>query len=256
MINANPTMSSLGFLDPLSAKSRRPLTRCTGPPADAPGSCYDHDDLVTVTVQGQDFKFFRRLLIYHSGYFSNILSPNKPEGEYALIVKIDNVAPYLFKAFRLWIYTGRFRDRVESPNNTEPYAQIHVYLKLWLLADFLRVQAMKNTAIDKLHELTVLSPKDSKPKIKACLKAVYEQTVEGAPLRQFAVDWATSMYKYEEFMAIGKEYLHADLLLDVLKFAKAHGGNWPVRTEEQWRRMNRCRCWHDHSEQDRKHTVA
>ncbi|KAF3002614.1 hypothetical protein E8E13_008788 [Curvularia kusanoi] len=86
------------------------------PAAIPPSSCYDMNDIVVVSVEDvetetvKEYKFFRKLLAWHSSYFAAALDP---EGWFmqtdADVLELQD-SHKVFDAFQSWMYTGRLMD--------------------------------------------------------------------------------------------------------------------------------------------------
>ncbi|KAF1954544.1 hypothetical protein CC80DRAFT_594970 [Byssothecium circinans] len=230
---------------PTLPTSLYPLSKCTHPLPQPPSTCYDLSDIVTVTIRVlqdgmvEDFLMIRPLLSWHSGFFNAALGEKwgyKAEGKAELAIEDDIDA---FRAFKCWIHTSKLRD---DPTETSDEMTGKGYLKnsnlinIWEFAEYRVIPALKNAAIDMLHERT--SDK------WAAMKS---------DLRRFVVDTTASAFSAEKLDKRVPGW-RKDLPEDFVASFRARRLDLETHTlkdregvsKSEWTKLNRCN-WHDHS---------
>lgn len=218
----------------------------------SPSTCYNPKTLVKVVVRlAQDEKTYdlpRGLLEWHTSYFAVAFDPVKSasfmtstDGELVLEEDIP-----VFDAFCCWLYTGRLKDA--SPTTTAPilsklYLPEMTLYQTWVFADMRGIPALKNAAIDMLHERSCASWRMSDKNIIYC----YKNTVRGSKLRKYIVGLSTQMQSYGDFQKLMATLdLPTDFLVDAIPILMAQGEGHKSIGREAWIAIDRCQ-WHDHS---------
>lgn len=188
----------------------------------------------------------RQLLRWHSAYFAAALDPEGgfvKEGVKELHIE-DNIQA--FEAFFCWIFTGKLKDVVpptDGAKATDAYLSLHTICNVWFFGELRGIPALKNVAIDMLHERCCAKW----VWLSGCIKLVYENTVEGSQLRKYIVDMTTRTISVGGILAVSKDLLTVDFLRDILPIYanRAQGGVSPLG-QKDWAGQDRCK-WHDHS---------
>ncbi|KAF2813012.1 uncharacterized protein BDZ99DRAFT_341310, partial [Mytilinidion resinicola] len=151
------------------------------------------DDLVSVVVgEGKEvFRIYRGVLTYHSSHFAAALNGSFKESETG-VVALGEEDVEVFKAFYSWIYNRRLRDTPAPSHNDNSgeaekmavTAWEELLCKIFVFADMRGVLALKNDAIDALHESISCSWMSIEGNN---VQYIYNNTVETSQLRRFAV---------------------------------------------------------------------
>ncbi|EAT81163.2 hypothetical protein HBI56_105130 [Parastagonospora nodorum] len=222
------------------------LSNCKGPPVAAPSTCFNHLDVMTITVRegvkSKEYHVFHGLLTWHSGYLAAALSPtsgfhDSGTNSFEFIEDIE-----VFDTFTCWLYTGKLDDASEPISAARPpHLSPLVLSKIWVFADFHIIPALGNAAIDALHEHQALLWVTPSPVIKY----VYEHTKPDSLLRRYLQDAFTKTMTLESVMSRDKEEHTVEFLHDILLvIARRKKGEKLERM--QWAKLDRCK-WHDHS---------
>jgi hypothetical protein len=216
------------------------------------------NDLVTIIVQEDDtsksFSLPKKLLVWHSSYFAAALDPEgwfAPSGSDKLQID-DDIG--VFEAFSCWMYTGRLRDpptlkMITDEGDEELGARYLAPLKLcqiWVFGDARGVPALKNAAIDMLHEcLTVIWHTGP---FKPTIKYIYRNTTDRSHLRKFLIDMHAWTRSFECFSKINRTVFTIDFVMEVMPIfiQRAQTGEPKIFTQKSWTKVDRCQ-WHDHS---------
>ncbi|KAF3036610.1 hypothetical protein E8E11_002366 [Didymella keratinophila] len=203
--------------------------------------------MITIVVRDNNktkgYKVFRKLLMWHSSYFTRALNPSSrfiSEQEKSITLEYSH---QLSNAFYCWLYTGRLKDPVENAaGKTQVYLDPALVCEILLLAYCRGIPELGNSAIDMLHECYVATWNTP----NTCITYIHSNTVAIFLLRSFIVYWSSSTHSFESLDFPDEEnqqtvqYLH-DVML---KIAERNGQrHW---SREEAMAMNRCQ-WHDDS---------
>ncbi|KAH7390914.1 hypothetical protein DE146DRAFT_618526 [Phaeosphaeria sp. MPI-PUGE-AT-0046c] len=227
------------------------LSTCKGPSVYAPSTCYDPINVVTILVRSAKENTYvipRGLLIWHSSYFAAALDPsnsaNFATGANGELMMEEDVE--VFDAFCCWLYTGRLKDPCSTSTTSkflELYLKRKILYQIWIFAEMRGVPAMKNAAIDMLHENVCASWTSLRGGISYC----YENIVRGSALRQYMLNRSTQVKSFESFKNfMTKNELPYDFLIDAIPILVAQGEGHESIGREAWIAIDRCQ-WHDHS---------
>ncbi|KAF2112160.1 hypothetical protein BDV96DRAFT_614485 [Lophiotrema nucula] len=206
-----------------------PLSQCKDPPQPPPSTCFDHKDSITLKVvdgvKQETFSIARGLLRWHSAFFAAALDPYGSSKESTSKKRELKEEIPVVRAFHCWIYTGRLLDPPKPEESSDnQYLSSAVLCKIWVFADFRGFPALKNAAIDMLHES--MAAKWATPSDDMILY-VYQNSPEGSQLRKFFI-YAWIRTKSEGCF---KELKKQDV---------------PTDHQYWWATLDRC-FWHDHS---------
>lgn len=202
---------------------------------------YDLNDLVTIQVKHKDdireFRMVRPLLRWHSSFFNAALDPSGGyrENQTNKIEILEDVEA--FKSFGSWIFTKELEVTVKNKDmitklalstgatgetrqkREENMTEFEISLKLckiWVLGEKRGVPALKNAAIDVLHQRFA----DSCQTNAALLPYVYENTLAGSTLRKFYVTMYTrskNIPKFVQSLRSTKEDVPQEFLWECLE---------------------------------------
>ncbi|KAF2493991.1 hypothetical protein BU16DRAFT_61435 [Lophium mytilinum] len=223
------------------------------------GPCIDafnHEILIKVGKEGKEVRIYEGLLTYHSSYFAAALSGSFIEGQTKVIeLKEDEVE--VFSAFHCWIYTGRLHPSRESPLSRDAYKaptsseRNDLYLllaKIFVFGDMRGIPALKNEAIDILHQLYTCTWTDFH---LSAVKYIYKNTTATSQLRQFVAHAnVIGLRDLKSFHETTSTAWPIAYVFDVLQLVamKDRSGAWPKLTGNRmhWAKLDRCQ-FHDHS---------
>lgn len=146
-----------------------------------------YDRVVTVLV-GPEQKIFhvhRGLICHYSTYFRGAWKGEFREA-HEEVVKLENDEVKVFEVFFSWLYTHRFFEENGAPTN---WAIGRMTLaKVWIFGDARGIPELQNAIIDEM--ITCIAKWE---RLNAqFVKEVYDNTVDGAPLRKFSVEYFLS----------------------------------------------------------------
>ncbi|KAH7394545.1 hypothetical protein BKA66DRAFT_567480 [Pyrenochaeta sp. MPI-SDFR-AT-0127] len=238
------------------------LSICKSQHVQAPSTCYDATDLVTILINDSNppqktemYEVPRELLRWHSSYFAAALDSNSCFKK-ALGCDLELVEDItVFDAFYCWVSTGKLRDPPGSPGNAdadELYLSPWLLPKIWVFADMRGIPALASAAIDMLHE-RVFAKWTTAINLT---NFIYEHSPTSCNLRKYIVDLNTKTKSYIGFKTQMKpELCPAEFLLEVLPILVRNGESCKSISRQAWTRIDRCQ-WHDHSGPGGKLRVA
>lgn len=163
--------------------------------------------LVTVVVGEEkvEFKVPSAALCSKSPFFKAACADRWTNGNEARI-ELSEEPPLGFKAFLVWLYTGKFGDIVSSEQPDTDEAIMEDYrvkwrfmATCWVLGDFLQVPTFCNAVVDEMIE--VLSECMENTSKMCCSNEetiiyIYSRTMDAtSPLRRLVIDaWVTCIY--------------------------------------------------------------
>lgn len=202
--------------------------------------------MITIVVkdgdESKEYKIFRKLLMWHSAYFTAALDREGGFAEAGAEVLQLEYSHQMFDAFYCWLYTGRLKDRpsdMTDPNDV--YLHNLVLSEIWLFADCRGIPQLGNSAIDMLHERYVATWR-----VPTIVKYVYDNTTEASKLHAYLIEstiWTKdldSLGKWLNWEQQTVEYLH-DVMPKIARRDPKDRLNRKSATP-----MDRCK-WHDHS---------
>ena len=208
----------------------------------------EYGPIVTVVVgTGVDrrgFNVYKGLLAHYSTYFKNALKDCWLEDSNNKINLLDD-NPEVFAAFFNWLYGGKLYFNLDADGSIPLTAAL--VCEIYVFGDARGIPDLCNVAMDTLFQVCTQwygFPKDM-------LTYVWDNTMEGAPMRKFLVDFAVENYNWIGIKT-DKECFPAHFLLEVIaacRHARVSPGNRFPR-EEAWkeRKMaDMCVNYHDHS---------
>lgn len=147
--------------------------------------------IVKIGKEKVSFTLYKAFLIHYSLYFEKALTGNFKEASTG-IIHLEHTTAEVSGLCMEWIMTQQIQDThitKELPMSyleriAEEKLQPRDLIKLWILADYLRIPDLQNKTIDilaaKLVRLNVVSA--------AYYNLVYKPTLPGSMLREFHVD--------------------------------------------------------------------
>ena len=119
------------------------------------------------------------ILCRSAPYFKAALEGGFKESE-DQVLELPNDDPVVFSHFQLWLYTGNILESHESAKDID----WNVLINLYLFGDIRGIPRLQNEAIDLFIDKYVAMnqiPRDQ-------LNHIYENTLDGSPLRKLMVD--------------------------------------------------------------------
>ncbi|KAJ4292535.1 hypothetical protein N0V90_009198 [Kalmusia sp. IMI 367209] len=195
------------------------------------------------------FLMLTGLLRWHSSYFAAALDAKGfgIDGQREIEIT-DSVRA--FEAFRCWIYTGKLKDPslsdasspAKAPVNDDLLSQ-ELLCRTWVFADLRGIPALKNAAIDMLHEHISMSWSTN----IRMVRFVYNNTLEGSSLRAFVIDVFTLTKETSRIAKLDPMFLTVRFMQDIMLFQMEQAQNSDRRLgQKQWAQLSRCK-WNDHS---------
>jgi hypothetical protein len=171
------------------------------------------DQTQTYEVKDTDPNVFRLLVqwLYTQRFQNCPAKPSEPTPLQAVLKSTSLTARTSFSP-----ETSRLVQRMKSRDAKPEYRMTeldHMYLnmvQLYILADHFFIPRLQNNVMESLVQMAQKSPTWS----TAWIKTAYEGTVEGSPLRQFAVD--TLLYQVDALWVLQhRDDFPRDLLIEV-----------------------------------------
>ena len=188
--------------------------------------------MVTVNVSKgtyqKSFLIHKEFLCHYSPYFDAAFNGNFQEGA-NLTLDLEDTSPNTFDIFLDWLYTQKVPSDLEKGENGPDV--LRQLVDLWLLADRLLIPKLQNEALVALEQTRIalhVRPKYS-------FNHVYENTVEGSPLRRYMVQLGGSGFpSHKEIPLFQKDRYSKDMLFDMVNFMRTgNRENWVKFSEEE-----------------------
>jgi hypothetical protein len=168
--------------------------------------------MVSINVsKDKDAKTFlvhKEFICYYSLFFDAAFNGQFQEGA-TLKLDLPGVLPAVFDIFVNWLYTQTIAA------DTQPESHMSWLIELWILADRLLAPKLQNQVLVAYDKLRVALW--CRPVIHFVL--VYENTVQGSPLRRYITQIAASGFTVNDELT-GPEGYTKDLLFDMVNFMR------------------------------------
>ncbi|MCJ1365703.1 hypothetical protein MMC16_004828 [Acarospora aff. strigata] len=183
---------------------------------------YLSKEMVTVDVGGengdlQTFAVHKNILCQQSSFFKAALMGRFKEAA-AGKVELPEDRPELFDHFVQWIYTQDLKQVIAEATPS----RWTTLFKLYVLADKLQVETLKNAIMDYVLYMAQVAVKDGAPRAEyptnADISAVYENTPPASPMRKFLSELFALLPKF----SIEKDEVSKDYLFDLAIVLRLH----------------------------------
>lgn len=202
-------------------------------------------DTIIVVKAGpadKEYPLHKGLLCHHSGFFRAMFAGDFQEGMMRLATMKDTDQD-IFDMFQLWLYTRKlFNVEVASDKNVFP-----LLCRAWVFGDKIISPCFKNAVAEAILDNLISAWSFSASQ----LPFVYENTVDGSPLRSLIVEFialtvpslntlAQRMMKIQ-----GVHLLPQKFFLDLLE-ARGENKVYKIFNKDEFAKsIDRCR-YHDH----------
>ncbi|KAI9720198.1 MAG: hypothetical protein M1812_003016 [Candelaria pacifica] len=147
----------------------------------------------------QLFRVHKGLLCYHSAFFDKAFDGKFKEGQEGMMY-LPKDDPVPFEIVVTWLYRQSI-DEIPTTGDVEAYASLEQTVDLYILADKLCINTLKNMAMDRLQRGLLSGNRIIDTE---CTK-VYKSTLADSPLRRFVArltawdlqgHWNTKLSEY------------------------------------------------------------
>jgi hypothetical protein len=182
-----------------------------------------------MSAQANDKKTFtidKAFGCHYSPFFDAAFNSNFQEGETQRL-DLEDVSSTTFDIFVNWLYTQNVSTHVLDSERAG--SKFFCLAALWTLADRLLIPRLQNEALVVLDQLRVALHK----RLDNIFNHVYENTVEGSPLRRYVVQLSGSWFQSRKEL-INFERYPREILFDMVNFMRTGDrAAWVKFSEEE-----------------------
>jgi hypothetical protein len=151
------------------------------------------------------FVIHKEFACHYSPFLQAAFTSNSAEGE-SQSMELQDVEEEVFALFVQWLYT----QQIATAEDDFPAAEL--LIKLWLLAEKLRVPELQNQVVDTIERRRAATGTVS----TGMLRFIYSNTVVGSPLRRLIVDHCALYLGSVLFALEEKEEYTRESLFDIV----------------------------------------
>lgn len=166
----------------------------------------------TNVVEGsgkQKFVLHRNFICHYSPFFDATFNGDFKEGKDQQL-DLEETDPKVFGIFVNWLYT----QEIVAPDEY-PATSSHL-VRLWVLADRMLVPKLQDDALEEFDKLRV----EHRLRLSGgTIQYIYDNTVDGSPLRRYVVALEATGYKDmpEDFVDL-PQFFPREMLVDMIKY--------------------------------------
>jgi len=139
--------------------------------------------------------------------------------------------------FYSWLYTGRLIDPVRDRDLNDKIAML---ARTWIFGDDMGIPSLQNDAMDEIVSLNIA--KWDMP-CRDHITLIWENTTEGAPLREFFIDYTASSDRYQivDYLAAERtrdvKPLHPEFIRELAVVLA--NDTWEQMGQDEWKKFDK-----------------